>query len=100
VKGAAEGRHITEMTGKPTKGMYFADTENAILFWPCILEFGNIISLFIWLVSSEFQGDVLDVDPVALLLGGMITERIIQLVATTSCLLILTGEMDTSQLNF
>jgi len=39
LKGALEGRIITELACNP-KGIYFADSENAILYWPLLEENG------------------------------------------------------------
>jgi len=47
VKGALEGRHITEMSGDNQSGMYFADIENSILYWPCIQEDGIPLRLLL-----------------------------------------------------
>ena len=99
MKGAVEGRHITEMAVKSDKGMYFADTENAILYWPSVLTlpFGMFYPqhkiAFLHSVNSEGE-TVSHGETVALLLGGVIKERIIQLVAFQHCLLILTGEIN------
>jgi len=55
VKGALDGRHITDMSGDDQRGMYFADIENAILYWPSIQEDGMPLQNAVGLPLTNFH---------------------------------------------